>query len=128
MALGPKQRSALEELLERERARLVRRLRRRGEELGAGPASAAGYSQHMAEQAAEMTERETAFLMASEEGRRLVQVRKAMDRLVHSPDTFGVCMDCGRNIAFERLEALPYAELCIDCKRKEEDGGGGSRD
>lgn len=127
MGLTAAQRDALEELLERERARLVRRLRRRGEDLGADT-EAGGFSQHMAEQAATLTERETAFLMASEEGRRLVQVNQAMDRLVHAPESFGVCRACGRDVAFERLEALPYAELCIDCKREEEDRGGRRRD
>ena len=34
--------------------------------------------------------------------------------------TFGTCQNCGRPIAEERLEALPYAELCIDCKRESE--------
>jgi DnaK suppressor protein len=31
--------------------------------------------------------------------------------------TYGVCERCARPIAIERLEALPWAILCIDCKR-----------
>ena len=31
--------------------------------------------------------------------------------------TFGTCTNCGRPISEERLEALPWAELCIDCAR-----------
>jgi RNA polymerase-binding transcription factor DksA len=31
--------------------------------------------------------------------------------------TYGVCERCGKAIAAERLEALPWAILCIDCKR-----------
>jgi RNA polymerase-binding transcription factor len=31
--------------------------------------------------------------------------------------TYGVCERCGRPISVERLEALPWAILCIDCKR-----------
>ncbi|HEX6230446.1 MAG TPA: TraR/DksA C4-type zinc finger protein [Actinomycetota bacterium] len=34
--------------------------------------------------------------------------------------TYGVCERCGRPIAIERLEALPWAILCIDCKQKGE--------
>jgi DnaK suppressor protein len=30
--------------------------------------------------------------------------------------TYGVCENCGRTIVKARLEALPYARLCIDCK------------
>lgn len=31
--------------------------------------------------------------------------------------TFGSCVTCGRPIAAERLEALPWAGQCIDCAR-----------
>ena len=31
--------------------------------------------------------------------------------------TYGSCERCGRPIGSERLEALPWAALCIDCKR-----------
>ena len=31
--------------------------------------------------------------------------------------TYGVCASCGQPIAAERLEALPWAALCIDCQR-----------
>jgi DnaK suppressor protein len=34
--------------------------------------------------------------------------------------TYGVCEDCGDHISFERLEALPFAVLCIDCKKRRE--------
>ena len=34
--------------------------------------------------------------------------------------TYGVCERCGRPIALERLDALPWAILCIDCKREGE--------
>ena len=34
--------------------------------------------------------------------------------------TYGVCERCGQPIAIERLEALPWAILCIECKRKGE--------
>jgi len=39
--------------------------------------------------------------------------------------TFGLCEGCQKPIAKARLEAVPYAKLCIECKRKEESGGGG---
>lgn len=34
--------------------------------------------------------------------------------------TYGICERCGKPIGVERLEALPWAILCIDCKRKGE--------
>ena len=33
--------------------------------------------------------------------------------------TYGTCERCGNAIAPERLEALPWAALCIDCKQKD---------
>jgi DnaK suppressor protein len=32
--------------------------------------------------------------------------------------TFGVCERCGEPIGAERLEAIPWARLCISCKQK----------
>ena len=31
--------------------------------------------------------------------------------------TYGTCTNCGKQIAVERLEAHPWASLCIDCAR-----------
>lgn len=120
MPLTAEQRRELGELLDRERRKLERRLRRFGQELG--EREALGFSQHMAEAASESTERERAALMASEEGRRLVEVDRALSRLVREPASYGLCRSCGTAISFERLEALPYTELCIECKRSEESG------
>lgn len=124
MGLTDAQIGQIQEVLERERERLLRRLRRFAAELGEDPG--ASFSQHMAEQAAAQTERETAFLMASEEGRRLVEVDRALDRILHDRGRFGSCRQCGRDIGFERLEAIPSADLCIQCKRGEETANGSS--
>ena len=32
--------------------------------------------------------------------------------------TYGTCERCGREIALERLEAVPFARLCIECKQE----------
>ena len=32
--------------------------------------------------------------------------------------TYGTCVNCGKPIARERLEAIPWAATCIDCARK----------
>lgn len=34
--------------------------------------------------------------------------------------TYGECIECGDEIEFERLLALPFARLCLDCKAREE--------
>ena len=48
----------------------------------------------------------------------LTAIDGALDRI--ESGTYGVCQRCSKPIAPERLEALPYAELCIDCKREVE--------
>jgi DnaK suppressor protein len=45
----------------------------------------------------------------------LAQVEAALARL--DAGTYGACASCGRPIAPERLEAIPWAALCIDCQR-----------
>jgi len=46
------------------------------------------------------------------------KVEKALARI--DDGTFGVCDDCGEDIADKRLEARPVAKFCIDCKTKQE--------
>ncbi len=46
---------------------------------------------------------------------QLVLVDEALARL--EAGTFGTCVRCGKPIATERLEALPWAARCIDCQR-----------
>src|SRR5690606_22619489 len=79
------------------------------------------YSCHMADQGTDAMEREKAFLFASQEGRFLWHIDQALRRLYKTPETFGKCHNCGEDIAFERLDALPHARFCISCKQREED-------
>jgi DnaK suppressor protein len=46
---------------------------------------------------------------------QLILVDEALARL--EAGTFGTCVRCGKAIASERLEALPWAARCIDCQR-----------
>src|SRR5215212_942205 len=50
---------------------------------------------HMADLGSETMEREQTFLMASREGRLLWHIDEALRRLYRSPETFGVCEECG---------------------------------
>src|SRR6476660_9117022 len=45
----------------------------------------------------------------------LAAIDAALARL--DPGTYGSCTSCHRAIHPERLEALPWAALCIDCQR-----------
>jgi RNA polymerase-binding protein DksA len=114
-----------EKRLLEERKRVLKELGHHGETFGASQTEADGdlssYSFHMADQGTDAMEREKAFLFASQEGRFLWHIDEALRRLYRSPETFGKCHNCGEDIAFERLDALPHARFCISCKQREED-------
>jgi RNA polymerase-binding transcription factor DksA len=50
------------------------------------------------------------------------QIVDAIDRALARMDAgaYGLCVPAGRRIALERLEAIPYAEECVDCKARAE--------
>lgn len=50
----------------------------------------------------------------------LAEIDAALARI--EDGSFGTCRSCGQPIAEERLEAMPYVTLCIECKRREERG------
>ena len=74
----------------------------------------------MADQASDAEEREKAYHMASAEGRLLYHIDEALTRLKEG--TYGVCCACGKKISKPRLEVVPHARLCIECKKAEENG------
>lgn len=122
MALNEDQRRTLERLLLKDRDRALRHLRQFDASLAEQASNQ--FSTHMAEQGTDMMEREKAFLLAGEEGQRLLRIDAALTRLYDDPETFGVCRVCGQEISFERLEAVPQTELCVADKKAEEEQGG----
>lgn len=73
------------------------------------------YSLHM-EQGTDAMEREKTFLFASREGKFLNYLEDALKRI--EKGEYGRCLDCGKLIEKERLEAVPHAQLCVSCKLK----------
>ena len=126
MTLTKKDRAHFETRLLEERERIVKQLAQFDESfsnsLQASDGDLSAYSFHMADQGTDAMEREKAFLFASKEGRLLYHIDEALRRLYKTPDSYGSCEECGAPIGFERLDALPHARLCIDCKEREENG------
>ena len=120
-AMPKKQLQHFEKRLMEERRRAVKELGHYGESSQDNDGDLSSYSFHMADQGTDAMEREKAFLFASQEGRFLWHIDEALRRLYRSPETFGRCHSCGNEIAFERLDALPHARFCIECKQREED-------
>ena len=124
MALTKKQLAHLEKRLLDERARALKALglfdKMAKANRDSGDTDLAVYTDHMADQGTEAQEREKAAVFATKEGRYLYRLEGALRRLYNDPKIFGNCHTCGADVGFERLDALPHARYCIDCKRKEE--------
>jgi RNA polymerase-binding protein DksA len=65
-------------------------------------------------------DREIDYSLEEASNHVLGAIDAALERI--DADTYGICTTCGRPIGDERLEAIPYATQCIDCRRKEERG------
>lgn len=78
------------------------------------------HSLHMAESAAYTFDREMELTLGENARHALAHIERALEKLAHG--TYGLCDSCGKRIDEGRLEAVPYAELCIDCQRREESG------
>jgi DnaK suppressor protein len=124
--LTKKQLQHFEKRLHEERARVLKELGYYDEHfnssLQASDGDLSSYSFHMADQGTDAMEREKAFLFASQEGRYLWHLNQALRRLYTTPEKYGKCEQCGDEIGYDRLDALPHARLCIKCKAREEDG------
>ena len=59
--------------------------------------------------------------LAEVESRELASIENALERM--RTGHFGVCEGCSTKIPMARLNALPYATLCIECQRDSERNG-----
>jgi RNA polymerase-binding protein DksA len=81
---------------------------------------AIGSGDHIADSATETFMRELDGGLEENVDHLLDEIEAALARL--DDGTYGLCTRCGRQISAERLEAVPYATLCIEDKRALEGG------
>jgi DnaK suppressor protein len=81
---------------------------------------AATSDNHLAETASATLGREIDYTLGDNAEQVLAEIDAALKRI--DEGTYGTCTNCGREIPVERLEANPWASLCIDCKRRAEGG------
>ncbi len=81
----------------------------------------AGMATHMADLGSDNSLHEMELSLMSEEVDVIEMIDEALDRLKH--DEYGICQDCGKNIAPERLEIKPHARFCVRCKSNRESRG-----
>lgn len=63
-------------------------------------------------------ERERTMSLARNARRMLAEIDQALARMDNGG--YGLCTSCGKPISHERLEALPQAQQCLDCRREAE--------
>ena len=66
------------------------------------------------EEANETVELEKSLVLEKKLGENLAEIERALKK--HENGTYGICDNCGKTIDKARLEAMPKANLCINCK------------
>jgi len=63
-------------------------------------------------------ERERDLMLSATARQAVEEIDAALERM--KDGTYGLCTPAGRRIAVARLEAIPWAETCVDCKQRVE--------
>jgi len=71
----------------------------------------------MADQASGTNEVHIQLKLKQTDAKILQAIEEALERL--SSGSYGLCRDCGEDIAPARLNAIPWTRVCIECKEKQ---------
>lgn len=80
------------------------------------------HSTHMADHGTDNFDRDINLLLASGRQEAIYAIEDALRRM--DSGSFGNCEVCGNPIGFDRLNAMPYAKMCVECKKDMEKGRG----
>lgn len=75
---------------------------------------------HMADIGSDNFEQEFTLSLMESEGGTLEQIESALERI--EDGDYGQCEECGARIPKTRLNALPYATMCVKCASRQEEG------
>jgi RNA polymerase-binding protein DksA len=121
MMTDEKRDAKLKAALESERAELIIEIEeyeREGQESLSDVSGENNYRDHMADQGSATFARELDMSLEDIARENVVRIDAALGRMASGE--YGVCTRCGAPIPAGRLEAMPDAELCIECKEWEE--------
>ena len=106
------------EMLEKERQRMLRQIRTidagQDQELSESLSEISDYDDHPADVATETFEREKDRALRENARETLERVDAALRKM--DTGTYGLCDICGQTIPAGRLDAVPYATLCVKCQ------------
>jgi RNA polymerase-binding protein DksA len=112
MAMPDDSYGALRQRLEHQKTEMTGRLERITANLRRG------YDADSKERAKELEDSEVVDALGNEAREELVKISAALRRM--DKGEYGLCVDCGSEIKYGRLEAHPYADECIDCAEFDE--------
>jgi RNA polymerase-binding transcription factor len=115
--------TAARERLEAERERVLAEMRSLKDDLSHSleeQVDEDGNDSHLADSASAPFDREMEQSLEDNAEHLLAHIDAALVRI--DEGTYGRCERCGQPIGEARLDALPYATRCIECKRLEERG------
>ena len=75
---------------------------------------------HMADMGSDNFEQEFTLSLMENEGVTLEQIESSLERIEEG--SYGQCEECGVKIPKARLNAIPYANLCVRCAEQQENG------
>lgn len=78
-----------------------------------------GAGNHIADDATDVMEQQRNLALIANLQERRRDIARALERL--DDGTYGICERCQKPIATARLEALPFATLCIECQSLEDE-------
>jgi len=81
-----------------------------------GDGSSSAFGQHQADAGSDAYDRDFALSLLSQEQDALYEIDEAISRVDNG--VYGVCEICRKIIPEERLEAIPFARLTVDCQEK----------
>lgn len=73
---------------------------------------------HLADMGTDSFEQDMSLGLMETETDEIREIEEAFERI--KDGSFGLCETCKKRIPKERLKAIPYARLCVNCKTKEE--------
>jgi DnaK suppressor protein len=73
---------------------------------------------HMADIGSDNYEQEFTLSLMENEGDTLSRIEGSLERIEEG--SYGQCEDCGAKIPKTRLNAIPYATLCVRCAEQQE--------
>ena len=71
-----------------------------------------------ADVAADVIDRTLLTALGTQDAKNLLAIDNALDRIHQGK--YGRCLKCGKEIPEERLEAVPWAAMCVPCASVEE--------